>query len=166
MKTVTRQDIEAAWERLCAMNEEQTEALVKSFMNEQPALGVYLFASSESMEAGALQESPLIDLVIASWQTLTQAAGGRLNQVTPERIELAEESNTKALEQLENASEFEQKRSVEQTFKSYPQRELLGFGIEILMSGHEENPELAPESIGMELLWLRTAIDCLHQQGN
>jgi hypothetical protein len=34
------------------------------------------------------------------------------------------------------------------------------------MSGHEENPELAPESIGMELLWLRTVIDCLHQQGN
>lgn len=166
MKTVARDDIAKTWQRLCDMNEEHAEALVKDFMKEQPALGIYLFASGETLEAGSLQESPLIDLVIASWQTLTQAAGHRLAQVTPEQIELAEENNTKTLEQLENASELEQEKSVQQTFEHYPQRELLGFGVEILMSGHEENPELAPESIGMELLWLRTVIDCLDRQGN
>jgi hypothetical protein len=100
VKTVTRKDIEETWDRLCDMNEEQTEAVVKEFMNEQPALGIYLFASGEALEAGSLQESPLIDLVIASWQTLTQAASRRLAQVTPEQIESAEEANTKALEQL------------------------------------------------------------------
>src|SRR5690348_1966877 len=107
MKTVARKDIEKTWQHLCDMNEEQAEALVKDFMNEQPALGIYLFANGEALEAGSLQESPLIDLVIASWQTLAQAAGHRLAQVTPEQIELAEETNTKALEQLDNASELE-----------------------------------------------------------
>jgi hypothetical protein len=165
MNQVARKDVEQAWERLCAMNEEQTETLVKQFMEEQPALGIYLFASGETLEAGSLQESPLVDLVIASWQVLSRAAGRRLNQVTPEQIESAEEANTKALEQLENASEIEQQKTVQQTFENCPQRELLGFGVEILMSGHEENPELAPESIGMELLWLGTVIDCLDRQG-
>lgn len=166
MKTVPRQDIEQTWERLCAMNKEQTEALVKQFMNEQPALGMYLFANGESLEAGSLQESPLIDLVVASWQTLSQAAGRPLTPVTPKQIERAEQANTKAMEQLEEASEFEAREAAQTTLQPHRQRELLGFGIELLMSGHEENPELAPESIGMEFLWLRTVIDCLDRQAN
>ncbi len=166
MNTVSRQDIEQTWERLCAMNEGQTEALVKQFMNEQPALGIYLFANGETLEAGSLQESPLIDLVVASWQTLSQAAGRRLKAVTPKQIERAEQANTKALERLEEASEMETWEAARTTLQNHHQRELLGFGIELLMSGHEENPELAPESIGMEFLWLRTVIDCLDRQGN
>ena len=166
MKAVARKDVEAAWERLCALDESATDRLVKQFMEEQPALGIYLFASGESLEPGSLQESPLIDLVIAPWQVLTQAAGRRLTQITPKQIERAEEANTRALEQLEGASEFQQREAVQQTFEHYPQRELLGFGLEILMSGHEDNPELAPESLGMELLWLRTVIDCLDEQAD
>ncbi len=37
--------------------------------------------------------------------------------------------------------------------------EILGFGIETLMSGNEDTPELAPEGIGLEMVWLKTAID-------
>jgi len=166
MNTVSRQDIEQTWERLCAMNEGQTEALVKQFMTEQPALGIYLFANGETLEAGSLQESPLIDLVVASWQSLSQAAGRRLEPVTPKQIERAEQANTRALEQLEEASEMETWEAARTTLQNHNQRELLGFGIELLMSGHEENPELAPESIGMEFLWLRTVIDCLDRQVN
>ena len=43
--------------------------------------------------------------------------------------------------------------------QDYNQREILAFGIEILMSGNEETPELAPEGIGLEMVWLKTVID-------
>ena len=33
------------------------------------------------------------------------------------------------------------------------------------MSGHEDNPELAPEHIGLELLSVKTVVDCLDQHG-
>jgi hypothetical protein len=46
-------------------------------------------------------------------------------------------------------------------FQDYNQREILGFGIEILMSGNEDTPELAPEGIGLEMVWLKTAVDAL-----
>ncbi len=34
-------------------------------------------------------------------------------------------------------------------------------GPEILMSGNEDTPELAPESIGLQMVWLKTVIDAL-----
>ena len=40
-------------------------------------------------------------------------------------------------------------------------KEILGFGIEILMSGNVVTPELAPESIGLEMAWLKTVVDAL-----
>ena len=45
--------------------------------------------------------------------------------------------------------------------QDYNQREILAFGIEILMSGNEDTPELAPEGIGLEMVWLKTVIDAL-----
>jgi hypothetical protein len=46
-------------------------------------------------------------------------------------------------------------------YQDYNQREILAFGIEILMSGNEDTPELAPEGIGLEMVWLKTVIDAL-----
>ena len=45
--------------------------------------------------------------------------------------------------------------------QDYNQREILVFGLEILMSGNEDTPELAPEGIGLEMVWLKTVIDAL-----
>ena len=38
---------------------------------------------------------------------------------------------------------------------------LLTTAIESLMSGNEEEPEMVRESIGLELLHLKTVLDCL-----
>ena len=162
MKTIARQTITDAWDRLCEMDEEKVNTLVKDFMEEQPALGIYLFANTEDLEGGP-ENSPIIDLVIASWQALRAQAGRPLSQIAPEQIEKAEDANFQNLEALQEASEAEWDDSVRNLAENFNQRELLGFGIEILMSGHEETPELAPESVGMELLWLKTVIDCLDQ---
>jgi len=160
MQTIPRQKITEAWDRLCEMEEEEVNSVVKEFMEEQPALGIYLFSSMEDLEGGP-ESTPLIDLVILAWQVMRSTADRPLKSVSPEDIENAEEANTSSLEDLEEASEAEWENSVRDLVENYNQRELMGFGLEVLMSDHEENPELAPDSVGMEMMWLKTVIDCL-----
>jgi hypothetical protein len=162
IRTIKTDEIVTAWESLTEANAAQIDTLVQQFMQEQPALGVYLVASSESAEGGA-KETPVMDLMLACWRAMRKAAGRPLRSISPEEIERAEEANTKDLERLDAGSEIELQNSVQQMLQTYNQRELLGFGLEILMSGHEEDPELAPESLGLEMLWLKTILDCLDQ---
>jgi hypothetical protein len=49
VNSVSREEIIEAWTRLCDLDETETGALVKKFMDEQPALGVYLFANMEEI---------------------------------------------------------------------------------------------------------------------
>ncbi|MCX6929731.1 MAG: hypothetical protein NT154_41940 [Verrucomicrobia bacterium] len=160
MNSVSREEIIDSWTRLCDLDETETDALVKKFMDEQPALGVYLFANLEEME-GEAEHTRIVELVVAAWQAMSESAGRRLLTATPEDIECAEVANIRTLEQLDEGSEFEWQNSVQALNQDYNQREILGFGIEILMSGNEDTPELAPEGIGLEMVWLKTVIDAL-----
>ncbi len=47
MNILSREEITEAWTRLCELDETETGVLVKKFMDEQPALGIYLFANTE-----------------------------------------------------------------------------------------------------------------------
>jgi hypothetical protein len=160
MNSVSRAEIIEAWTRLCDLDETESDVLVKKFMDEQPALGIYLFANMEGMEGGA-EHTRIVELVVAAWQAMSKSAGRQLPVATPEEIERAEDANIRTLEELDEASEFEWENSVPHLFQDYNQREILGFGIEILMSGNEDIPELAPEGIGLEMVWLKTVIDAL-----
>jgi hypothetical protein len=160
MNTVSREQIVEVWTQLCDLDETDTGVLVKKFMDEQPALGIYLFASLEEVEGGA-EHTRIAELVVAAWQAMSKSAGRRLSVATPEEIERAEDANTRSLEELDEGSEFEWENSVRDLLQDYNQREILGFGIEILMSGNEDTPELAPEGIGLEMVWLKTVIDAL-----
>jgi hypothetical protein len=160
MKTVSRDEITEAWTRLCDLAERETDVLVKQFMEEQPALGMYLFANLEDMEGGA-EHTRIVELVVAAWQAMSKCAGRQLPAATPDEIERAEDATTRSLEELDEASEFEWESSVRDLIQDYNQREILGFGIEILMSGNEDTPELAPEGIGLEMVWLKTVVDAL-----
>ena len=160
MNTVTREQIIEAWTRLCDLEETETDLLVKRFMDEQPALGIYLLANLEEVEGGA-EHTRIVELVVAAWQAMSKSAGRQLPAATPEEIERAEDANTRSLEELDEGSEFEWENSVRDLLQDYNQREILGFGIEILMSGNEDTPELAPESIGLEMVCLKTVVDAL-----
>ncbi len=160
MNGVSRESIAETWTWLCNLDDTETDALVKKFMAEQPALGIYLFANMEEMEGGA-EHTRIVELVVAAWQAMSKAAGEPLPSATPEDIELAENANIRLLEKLDEGSEFEWETSVPTLLENYNQREILGFGLEILMAGNEDTPELAPESIGLEMVWLKTVIDAL-----
>jgi len=161
MRSILRDEIDEAWDILCDLNDEQTGALVRQFMEAQPALGIYLSAVFDSLAEES--ESPLIEVVMCCWQAMSRASESPLRQVTPEEIDSAEEANTQELARLEEGAEMEWENAAAGLIHNYNQNELLGFGLEMLMSGNEEAPELAPDSVGMELIWLKTVIDCLDQ---
>jgi hypothetical protein len=152
MNPIPRELVIEVWERQCVLGENETLALMKQFFDEQPALGEQEAAKSQ-----------LIPLAATIWEAATRTRGKRLKAVRPKTIELAEATNTRMLEKLEDVSEFEWRETVERMFLGYYQQPLLAFCIEILMANDEEVPELAPQRIGMELIWLKTVIDCIDQ---
>ena len=162
MNTIPRQLVIEVWERQCALGENEALALMKQFFEEQPALGIYLHVCDEQLGQEAAN-SQLIPLAATIGEAATRTRGKRLKAVRPKTIELAEAANTRMLEKLEDVSEFEWQETVERMFLGYHQQPLLAFCIEILMANDEETPELAPQRIGMELIWLKTVIDCLDQ---
>ena len=163
MQTVSREQMEQAWDEVANWTESDTQAWVSEFMQEQPGLGIYLFASTESVKEEGGDDSAVIDLTLASWRAMSQATDRRLETVEPGTIERAEDANTKALEQLAEGSEMDWNQFVQDIVGRYNQRELLGFGLELLMSDNEESPELAPDFIGLELIEFKTVLDCLDQ---
>ena len=86
-----------------------------------------------------------------------------LRPVSPEEVMAAEEANVLLLEDLEEGSEMGFTEAVESLLVTYNQMPLLSALLEALMSPHEDNPELAPDHIGMALIHLKTVIDCLDQ---
>jgi len=162
MKTVPREPIIEAWDRLCDLNKKQSTELSRRFTEGQPAVSVYLLAWTEEIGPEATQ-SPLIELAMLVWKVMTSTAGKPLPEIVPEALERAEKANTEMLENLSEGSEFEMHVSDAGLITSFNQSELLGFCIEVLMQDDSDQPELAPERIGMELLVLKTIIDCFDQ---
>jgi len=160
MEMVPREIIVETWNRLCDLDEEASTQLSKQFFKAQPALGIYCAAQEENLgEEG--EASPMIELTVAFWQAMTQVAGAPLPNATPDEVKASEEAITKQLTNLEEGSETEQQTHALGIIKKHNQRELLGFGLEVLMSRYEEEPDLAPDSLGLEMIWLNTVIDCL-----
>lgn len=164
MRPVTRGEIIAAWNELADLPPKKCELLVKTFMEEQPALGIYITAQTEDQDPGPGTPSS-IEIALTCWKTLSQAAGRRLKSVAPEQIEAVEGENTKALEDLEESSEHEYMSFMQEQLLHHRQHELLGFAVEVLMSGYEDNPDLAPEEIGVDLILVKTVIECLEKHG-
>jgi len=159
MKTISREEMIKTWDRLCDLDEKESQAMSQKFLAVQPAVGVYLLAWTENM-GEQTEQSPLIELAMAIWDVMSRLNGKQLPEVSPEMLEAAEEANTGMLEDLTDGSEFQLRNSAEGLATSFNQRQLLGFCIEVLMQDDADQPELAPERVGMELLVLKTLIDC------
>ena len=99
------------------------------------------------------------------WQAMS-ATHASLRQVTDQELEEAEAANLKMLEQLEEGSEIDYMELMRRLFTNYNQMPLLASLLEALMEGHEDTPDLAPDHLGMALIYLKTVIDCLDQSDN
>jgi hypothetical protein len=93
----------------------------------------------------------LLLLGVMLWQVLS-ADNPRMRQVTMEELEVAEAANLKFIEELEAGSEMDYMNALTNLMATYNQSPLLTAVIEALMQGNEEEPELARETVGLELL--------------
>ena len=161
MKTIPLETVEAAWERMSELSEEETVKLAERMQEEQPFILVYLLAAERSEEE-ARDPGWLLELGAFVWSVM--CAGKKKPQsVTDEQLEAAEEANTQHLEQLEQGSEMDWMEGARGLIKRYNQAPLLGVVIELLMAGQEETPELAGDEVGVGFLHLKTVIDALDQ---
>ncbi|MCD6049729.1 MAG: hypothetical protein K0Q55_1132 [Verrucomicrobia bacterium] len=159
MNQVPRETIEAVWEKQMDFSDEEWSQWVDQFAQEQPALLVYLGAADESVRDSEEETSELMPLAALIYDSLR--ARTTLPVIDPEVIEEAEDANIALLQSLDDASEAEHHAVVEQLVNEYPQAPMIAFIMERLMEGNEETPDLAPDQIGMELLYLKTMIDAL-----
>jgi hypothetical protein len=161
VKPISRGCVEQTWNKHCELHEDQSRDLMKRFTEEQPFLTIYLLVGDEELEEAG-EQSSFIPLAALIWDCLL-AQKGTLRQVDDKVIDRAERTNIGFLKKMEAESEMRQNEATHGLLAGYNQQALLFFVIEVLMSGHEEAPELAPENIGMQLLRLKTVIDCLDQ---
>jgi hypothetical protein len=159
MNQVPRETIEAVWETQAEYSEEEWSRWVDQFAGEQPALLVYLGAADQTVRESEDEVSELMLLAALIYDSLR--ARTSLPVIEPEAIEEAEDANIALLQSLDDASEAEHHAVVEKLINEYPQAPMIAFVMERLMEGNEETPELAPDQVGMELLYLKTMIDAL-----
>ena len=164
MKTIAGKVIDRTWKRLNDATPEDTQRLIDEFAKAQPYVLAYLMAVEETLrsEEDESERGQLLLLGVMLWQVLS-AEDSVLRQVSMEDLERAEEANLKFMEELESGSEMDHMNALTNLMTSYNQSPLLGTVIEVLMAGNEEEPELARETIGLELLHLKAVLDCLDQ---
>ena len=162
MKTVPRDCLEETWKRLCELDQAASDKLAKQFFELQPALGIYCAAQQENLDDDDKGgDSPMIELTITFWQAMTQHAGRPLRMAAPEEIEAIEDKTIDQLQKLEAGSEADLQGHALSTMNDHNQREMLRFGVEILFARHEDEPDLAPDSLGTEMIWLNTVVEVL-----
>lgn len=161
MKTILPAAIDEIWEGVNLSNPDQARALAERMQQEQPFIMVYLLAAEESM-LDAQDRGTLLMLGATVWQIMS-AGGPPLREVADTELEAAEEANIRALEEMETGSEMDYTEAMQRLISDYHQMPLLGAVVEALMEGHTEEPDLAPEHVGLALIHLKTVIDCLDQ---
>jgi hypothetical protein len=161
VQVIPIETVNEVWERVNEATEEQAQAMARRAQEQQPYIMVYLLAMDENIMTG--EEQGLLLQLGAYVMEIIYAVRSQLRQVTDVDLENAEEANLELLEQLEQGSEMDFEGAVGKMVGTYNQMPLLGALLEALMSGHEESPELAPENLGLALMYLKTVIDCLDQ---
>jgi len=159
MKAIPIEKVEEIWGRIAQASQSETQALALQMQSEQPVMMIYLLAMDETLFEET-ERGRLIELGAIIWQVMTTAGRGK-RMITETEVEQAEEANIKWLEELDAGRETDFMASAGDLLQGYNQMPLLGAVLEVLMEGHEEAPELAPENVGMALVYLKTVIDCL-----
>lgn len=161
MNTISGKVIERTWNRINDAAAEDLQAGVDRMIQDQPFIGAYLLAVEEMLMPEA-DRGQLLLISLFLWEVMS-AGRPPLRQVSQAEIEAAEEANVQFLENLESGSEMEHTASLQRLLTTYNQAPLLQAVLEALMAEHAEDPDNAPESVGMALLHLKTVLDCLDQ---
>ena len=159
MKTIPRETVEAIVERYEHLEEDKLQPLFARFSAEQPFLMTYLLVGDEEFVEEE-NRGDLLYLGLMVYQILSNERGG-LPTAAEDAVIEADDANMQMLMALEESSEMQFQTAIEKMIADFNQQHVLGVMLEMLMAGNEETPDLAPESVGMNLIHLKTVIDCL-----
>lgn len=161
MNTISGKIIDRTWKRVSESTAEDVQQLMGRMLKNQPFAGAYLMAVEETLMPEE-ERGQLLFIAIILWEIMS-AGREPLRQVSQAEIEAAEAKNVKFLEELEAGSEMDYLDSLHQLMTTYNQAPLLEAVVEALMAENQEDPETAPDSVGIALLHLKTVLDCLDQ---
>lgn len=158
MNTISGKIIDRTWNRISESTPEDVEQLTAKLFANQPFAGAYLMAVEETLLPES-ERGNLLFIALILWEIMSS---GRepLRQVTQEEIETAEAANVKFLEDIEAGSEMDHTEALQRMMATYNQEPLLSAVVEALMSDDQDDPDSAPESVGIALLHLKTVLDC------
>jgi hypothetical protein len=172
MKTIPAEFVDEIWDQLQSTGEAEMSMLAQRMHEEQPFILVYLMAGegmeAEGDEATAADEPTvplpgrLVELGVVAWRVMA-VANPALRTVTGEELVAAEAANMGALVTLDEGPESRFDEGAANLFGRYNQLPLLGALLSALMAGNEDTPELAGDDAGLNLLRLKSVIDCLDQ---
>ena len=158
MNTISGKIIDRTWKRINESTAEDVQQLTAKLFENQPFAGAYLMAVEETLLPES-ERGNLLFIALTLWEIMS-AGREPLRMATQEDIEAAEAVNVKFLEDLEAGSEMDHTDAFQHLMATYNQGPLLGAVVEALMSENAEDPDSAPESVGIALLHLKTVLDC------
>ena len=161
MNTISGKIIDRTWKRVSESTPEDVQQLMARMLENQPFAGAYLMAVEETLMPEA-DRGNLLFIALILWDIMST---GRepMRQITQTDIEAAEAVNVKFLEELEAGSEMDYLDALQQLMVTYNQAPLLEAVVEALMAENQEDPDSAPDSVGIALLHLKTVLDCFDQ---
>jgi len=158
MNTISGKIIDRTWKRINESTPEDVQQLTAKLFENQPFAGAYLMAVEETLMHES-ERGSLLFIALILWEIMS-AGREPLRPITQEEIEAAEAVNVKFLEELEAGSEMDYTDALQRLMATYNQGPLLGAVVEALMSENADDPDSAPESVGIALLHLKTVLDC------
>lgn len=161
MQTVPNEIVEAVWQELGQMTQEQASDLAQRIQSEQPTILMYLLAAEEADEDGEVEPGWLLEIGAVICEAMRRVSDGELPEVTGEELDAAEQANIRYLEDLEEGSEMDYEQALRELTDGYNQMPLLGSILEQVMGGTEPGDLEPVADVGMGLLRVKTVIDCL-----
>jgi hypothetical protein len=158
MNTISGKIIDRTWKRINESTPEDVQRMTAKLFENQPFAGAYLMAVEETLLPES-ERGNLLFIALILWEIMSS---GRepLRKITQDDIETAEAANVKFLEDLEAGSEMDHMEALQRLMTTYNQGPLLAAVVDGLMADDEEDPDSAPDSIGIALLHLKTILDC------
>jgi hypothetical protein len=158
MNTISGKIIDRTWKRISESTPEDVEQLIAKLFENQPFAGAYLMAVEETLLPES-ERGNLLFIALILWDIMSNGRAP-LRKVSQEEIEAAEGENVKFLEELEAGSEMDHMEALQRLMTTYNQGPLLAAVVDALMDENQEDPDSAPDSVGIALLHLKTVLDC------
>lgn len=161
MQTVPAETVDAVWQEMGEISQEQATELARRMQEDQPAILMYLLAAEQAGEEEGAEQGWLLELGAIVCEAMQRGSGGDLPEVTTDELDAAEQENIRYLEGLEEGSEMDYETAVGEMIEGYNQMPLLGSILEYLMGAEvEPDADVPGGDVGMALLRVKTVIDC------